>query len=217
MKTKIIKSTGLLLLLLLLTGVTPLWSQYDKDYYTVRGIVKDMQTRKVLEYANISIVGTNVGTIANVNGEFTLKIKNSFNAKSIEVSHIGYATNYLAVNGENMQDVTVYLSLKPILLDEINVNAFDPRALVEKAISKIGDNYSSESNLLTGFYRETIRKKRTYVTVSEAIVEIYKTPYGDGLDNDMLKNLQRTQAYKPQAGRYSFGKASWGAESLNIY
>ena len=51
---------------------------------------KDKQTRKKLEYVNISIPGTNVGTITNNDGEFSIKVKNSIHARQVEVSHIGY-------------------------------------------------------------------------------------------------------------------------------
>lgn len=216
MKTKINKTIKVLLFLLLITGVTPLWSQYNKDYYTVRGVVKDMQSKKILEYASISVVGTNVGTIANVNGEFAIKIKKSFNAKSIEVSHIGYSTYFLPVNGENIEDVTISLTLKPILLDEVTVYAIDPEALVEKAISKIKDNYSSDANLLSGFYRETIRKRRSYVNVSEAIVEIYKTPYNEGIGRDLIQIYKGRKLVSPKPDDTLLVKLL-GGPNLSLY
>jgi hypothetical protein len=37
---------------------------------------------------------------------------------------------------------------------------------------------------MTAFYRETIRKKRTYVSIGEAVVEIFKAPYGNDIRFD---------------------------------
>ena len=50
-------------------------------------------------------------------------------------------------------------------------------SIVEKAISNISKNYANVPNLMTAFYRETIRKRRTYVSIGEAVVEIFKAPY----------------------------------------
>ncbi|MFA6335311.1 MAG: carboxypeptidase-like regulatory domain-containing protein [Bacteroidales bacterium] len=190
MKTKILKPIGLMLVLLLFSGSTPLWSQYSKDFYTVKGVVKDKLSFKTLENANISIPGTNVGTVTNANGEFSIKIKDSHNAKTIEVSLIGYSTVSFPVKGEDVEGVKIYLSPKQNILDEVTIYGTDAELLVRKAIRQIGENYSSGSNMLSGFYRETIKKRRSYVNVSEAIVEIYKTPYDQGVYKDL------TQIYK---------------------
>ena len=42
---------------------------------------------------------------------------------------------------------------------------------------KIGENYSNEETQMTAFYRETIKKNKTYASLSEAVVDIYKQPY----------------------------------------
>ncbi|MDP3453437.1 MAG: carboxypeptidase-like regulatory domain-containing protein, partial [Bacteroidales bacterium] len=181
MKTTVKQSILLILAVILTAGASPLWSQ-QKDFYTVKGVVKDKQSQKSLEYANLSVTGTNIGTITNTNGEFSIKIKDSLKAKTIEISHIGYTTSRISVNGENMDKLTIYLTPQPSLLDEITIRALDAKALVESAIGNIERNYSSHENMLSGFYRETIKKRRTYINVSEAIVEIYKTPYSQGLD-----------------------------------
>ena len=45
--------------------------------------------------------------------------------------------------------------------------------------------------MLTGFYRETAQKGRRYINISEAIIDIYKTPYANrNVDRD------RVQIYK---------------------
>lgn len=44
------------------------------------------------------------------------------------------------------------------LLNEVVVYASDPRLIVEKAISKIPQNYSDKRDMLTGFYGKLCRK-----------------------------------------------------------
>ena len=49
-----------------------------------------------------------------------------------------------------------------------------------------GNNYFSDQTTMTGFYRETIKKRRSYVSLSEAVVEIHKQSYSNS-KNDILK------------------------------
>jgi len=51
-------------------------------------------------------------------------------------------------------------------------------------VGSIGKNYPDVPNLMTAFYRETIRKNRTYVSIGEALVEIFKAPYSSSLRFD---------------------------------
>jgi len=210
------KNQVILLISLLIVGVAPVSAQQLKDFYTVRGVVKDKQTNRTLEYATISVSGTNVGTIANTNGEFAIKIKRDLNAKSIEVSHIGYSTSKMEVNGSDIDNVVIALTPKPNLLDEVTVLAMDAQKLVERAIANIEKNYSSNSNMLTGFYRETIKKRRSYINVSEAVVEIYKTPYAEGLDKDLVQIYKGRKLISPKPDDTLMVKLL-GGPNLSIY
>lgn len=210
------KNQVILLISLLIVGVAPVSAQQLKDFYTVRGVVKDKQTNRTLEYATISVSGTNVGTIANTNGEFSIKIKRDLNAKSIEVSHIGYSTSKMEVNGSDIDNVVIALAPKPNLLDEVTVLAMDAQKLVERAIANIEKNYSSNSNMLTGFYRETIKKRRSYINVSEAVVEIYKTPYAEGLDKDLVQIYKGRKLISPKPDDTLMVKLL-GGPNLTIY
>ena len=40
---------------------------------------------------------------------------------------------------------------------------------------------------MTGFYRETIRKNRSYISIGEAVVEIFKAPYQNDLRYDAVR------------------------------
>ncbi len=163
----------------------------DEAYITVSGVVKDQQNKKKLEYVNVSVSGSNIGTITNSDGIFSIKIKKSLEAKQIQVSHIGYLNSIIPINGRDLSDLTIWMAPTNNILEELIVRARDPRFIVEEAINKIGTNYSRESSLLTGFYRETAQKGRRYINISEAVIDIYKTPY-----TDMDVNRDRVQIFK---------------------
>jgi hypothetical protein len=72
----------------------------------------------------------------------------------------------------------------PIPIKEIIVKPLMPDDIIIKTISAIDKNYPDVPNLMTSFYRETIRKNRTYVSIGEAVVEIFKAPYNTDLRAD---------------------------------
>ena len=40
---------------------------------------------------------------------------------------------------------------------------------------------------MTSFYRETIRNNKNYVSIAEAVIEIFKAPYNNTFRNDMTR------------------------------
>lgn len=193
MRTYLKQAIGWILIGLLACGINPLRAQdqADESFITISGVVKDKQTKKRLGYVNLSVLGTSVGTITNEEGEFSIKVRNSLQAAQVEVSHIGYFNDLIKVEGKNLSGYTVWLEPNTNSLAEVIVRADDPRAIVKEALSKVGDNYVATGNMLTGFYRETAQKGKRYINISEAIIDIYKTPYANrNVDRD------RVQIYK---------------------
>lgn len=156
----------------------PVWAQGDAgDYLTIVGMVKDKQNKKALENVNVSVHGSNIGTVTNAEGEFALKIKKTEALRELEISHIGYVNNHISLEKETPSKLTVWLTPHANLLNEVVVFAENPRMIVEKAISKIPLNYSDKRDMLTGFYRETVQKGRRYIGISEAVIDVSKTAY----------------------------------------
>lgn len=177
-------------LVIMLLGATGIMAQESAGFYTVSGVVKDKTNRKKLEYVNISVPGTPIGTVTNEDGEFSLKIKDGQKVEAIEISHIGYCNYRQPINGEDLTGLTFLLTPQSTLLSEVIIRANDARNIVAAAIDNIGNNYPGSPNMLTGFYRETAQKGRRYVNLSEAVINIYKTPYTESVDRD------RVQVYK---------------------
>ncbi|MDH6341385.1 hypothetical protein M2480_000137 [Parabacteroides sp. PFB2-12] len=175
------------------SGMMPIYGQdvMEEAFVTVSGVVKDQRSKRALEYVNVSVPGTNVGTVTNEDGQFSLKVMKSLGANKIEISHIGYLNSIIPLNGRDITGLTVALVPNANLLEEVIVRGGDPRLIVEQAMEKIPENYSKQANLFTGFYRETAQKGRRYINISEAIIDVYKSPY-----KDMNVNRDRVQIYK---------------------
>lgn len=216
MKTSFFKTAGLLLMLLVLGSAFPVWAGASSNFTIINGVVKDKQTKKKLEQVSVSIPGTGIGTVTNADGVFSLKIADDIDATTLEVSHIGYFNQKLAIKGNEMQEVTIFLTPNSMVLQEIIIEGAQPLKLVRDAIARIGQNNSPSANLLTGFYRETIKKKRSYINISEAIINIYKTPYTESVDKDRIQVYKGRKLLSPKLNDTLVVKLA-GGPNLSIY
>lgn len=148
----------------------------ENKYVTISGTVKDKSDKRVLSYANVSIAGSTESTVTNADGEFTFKVKEPVGNTTLEVSHLGYANARIRLKEGDSDLSTVWLTPSTLMLNEVVVSGRNPRELVEEAIRKIPANYSTVADRLTGFYRETSRKRRRYINIAEAVIDLHKTP-----------------------------------------
>ena len=158
----------------------------QQNFISIKGKVVDAETGTPLVFASVSVTETNVGIITNIDGEFTLKINESLASKNLEISYLGYKNKVIPVSQMKNNGFKNIISLEaaPIQIKEIIVKQLNPEEIVGKAIDRISKNYESIPNLMTAFYRETIRKNRTYVSIGEAVVEIFKAPYNSDMRFD---------------------------------
>ena len=66
----------------------------------------------------------------------------------------------------------------------------DVEGLVRETLSNSGKNYLEENPNIAAFYRETIKRKRRNVSLSEAVVNIYKSSYKIYSKKDGIKILK---------------------------
>jgi hypothetical protein len=168
-------------------GTAPERKKNDQQtLLTFRGKVVDAETGNALVFASVAVKETNVATITNIDGEFIIKIAETQTSRNLEVTYIGYKNKVVPLTDLRVDGYKNVISMTsaPIPIREIIVKPIDPEEIVRTAISRIGKNYVDEPNLMTAFYRETIRKNRTYVSIGEAVVEIFKAPYNNDLRFD---------------------------------
>jgi len=165
----------------------------------ITGKIIDKDTKEPLEYANIAIEGTTVGTITNKEGIFKLKLLVSAN-QPIVISYIGYKNQFFKKTTDLPR--VIYLASTANDLQQVTVVADDVLTILRKAFQNIEKNYPQHLTKLTGFYRESAASKdEQYQYYSEAVLETVKTKYTKGFrfDNGQIKILKGRTNYFPGA------------------
>lgn len=184
----------------------------------ITGVVKNKDNRKKLENVNISVVGSNIGTVTNADGTFSLKVTEAEAFRGLEISHIGYLNTRLSLDEIGSgNSLTVWMIPAPNLLNEIVVYGNNPRVIVEEAIKKIPSNYSASNNMLTAFYRETVQKRRRYISVSEAVMDVYKTDYSNRDVGGDKVQLLKSRRLMSQRQSDTLAVKVLGGPNLSLY
>lgn len=161
--------------------------QQDQTAYDVyKGKLKDANTNGPLIFATIAVEGENTATISNSDGEFILKISKNSKAKNIIISHLGYENLIYPINKLKEDNNVLEVNQAVLTLSEVTVYPDSPEMLIHMVLNKVKENYGNKAYNMTGFYRESIKKKNRYVGLSEAVVNIYKSSY-TGLLSDQVQ------------------------------
>lgn len=152
--------------------------QQEVNFDQYKGEVIDSNSKKPLIFASLTLKESNISTITNTEGEFSLKIPEDVADANVIVSFLGYKTKTIPLSEFKNGNNKVLMEISITELPEINVSVpKDAEALVKETLKKKGENYFDDPTLMTAFYRETIKKRKRNVSLSEAVVNIYKTPY----------------------------------------
>ncbi|MGX1930730.1 carboxypeptidase-like regulatory domain-containing protein [Flagellimonas sp. 2504JD4-2] len=167
------------LCLMLIAGTSrALGFQEQESFSQYKGEVTDASSNNPLVFATLSVEGTNISTITNTEGAFLLKIPNTITDGTLVVSFLGYKSKTISISELKPKKNKISLVVSVTELTEVNINApKDAAALVRETLARKGDNYFDDPTLMTAFYRETIKKRKRNVSLSEAVVNIYKSPY----------------------------------------
>lgn len=183
------------------------------SFKEINGSVIDQKSKDKLVFADLVINGSNISTVTNTDGEFSLKIPNHLLEGTITITHLGYQKVELKIS-EISNNEKIYLNPSIVVLDEIKIASRFPnaKALVVEMLGKKNTLYNDNDVLMTAFYRETIKNRRKNASLSEAVVQIHKQPYKNSRNDDieLIKARKKTHysrldtlALKLQGGPFS--------------
>ena len=191
------KRVIVLSLIFVLIGMRTLNASSERDlnrnrrdsvsYTTLTAKVIDQTTKEPVVFASVFQTSSNVGTVTNSDGEFILKIPGKTPQGSVSVNHLGYKNKVVSISNLLAGEKTILLEQYAIPIEEVVFKKVDALDLIKTALSKKRDNYNSLAEMQTGFYRETVKQNRNYVSVSEAVLDIYNAGYKENFDFDRVK------------------------------
>ena len=165
-------------------------SEQSPASYFISGKITDAENSEPLPYATIGISHRGRGTVTNFNGDFVLRISEECLDDTLSVSYVGYVNRRIPVRSLPGNHMTISMDRDFIPIPEIIIRAQDPLLIIRKTISSVASNYGTTPALLTGFYREGVYRKKEPQVYSEAVVQIYKSPYARSLQNDQIRVLR---------------------------
>jgi len=156
-------------------------------YQTFTGKVIDHEMENAVVFANVFIIGTSIGTVTNADGEFIIKVPEEYLDHSLGITHIGYGRTTLPIRDLDPEENIIGIEVSPVLLKEVVIANINPLKMIRNALTNISKNYPGQPMMMTSFYRETIKKNRNYVAISEAVLDVYKSAYANAADVDRIR------------------------------
>ena len=167
------------------------------EYAEYKGKVVNSQNGDALVSAYLAVEGTNISTVTNTDGEFSIKIPARLGNVNVIISHLGFQSRSLPLDFFKKDEVVIELNETIEELSEVSLFTYtDPRALVRNMLKNRGMNYINDRTEMTAFYRETIKRGRKNVSLSEALVTIHKEGYNSNSDDNIaLVKARKTADY----------------------
>lgn len=190
----------------------------DTTFVTISGTVKDKDSKKTLENVSISLEGSHIGTVSNNDGTFSLSVPAAYSRGKIKAEQLGYFSSIIPLSGlrSNENSITILMTSSAKMLKEVVVRGGKPEEIVAEALKKIPVNYSHDKNLFTAFYRETVQKGKRYIGVSEAIVDVFKTPYTRRMNNGERVQIKKGRRLISQNSRDTLSVKIVGGPTLPV-
>lgn len=188
----------------------------------IYGRVLEEGTDHAIPESQIHIPGSNIATSTNDDGRFILTVDSLPSA--LEVSAIGYRNGYVRGSkikeslthekGSRNRELRITLSPSVTILNDVLI--YSPENILRTAIEKIKENNRLLPETYEAFYRETIRKRKTYVGVNEAVVNMYKSSYENGPEYDQI-HLQKGRSLVSQRKKDSLSVHIKGGPTEALY
>ena len=184
----------------------------SSSFKQFKGSILDSKSKNELVFASITVSGTTISTVSNSEGKFSIKVPTDKQNSSLVISFLGYKNKVVSIKELKPEKNLLYLDPSNTILDEVVVNVTDANTIFMGVLNNRIQNYGDDPLQMTGFYRESIRKRRTYVSLSESIVTIQKQPFSRDIQDQVSlfkgrKNADYTKLdtvnFKLQGGPFS--------------
>ena len=165
--------------------INPINNSDSSSFKYFKGTILDSKTKNELTFASITVSGSNISTISNSEGNFLIKMPIDRQDASLIISFLGYKDKVISIKELKQEKNLLYLEPVNILHKEVVVNVMDANKIFSNVLNNRSKNYGDSPIQMISFYRESIKKRRTYISVLESIVDIQKMPFSTGLQDQV--------------------------------
>lgn len=165
----------------------------------IKGAVTDMKNEESVPFCNIAIVGKAIGTMSNLDGNFTIKIPEENFNDTLRFSCLGFLVqDWPIVTINTDEKIEIQLDKRIYTLKTINVVHYDVSEILTNFYNNISVNYENKYTLLTTFYREIVQENSAYTDISEAVLKVVKAPYSNVVKDDLVKFIKGRKSSNTQ-------------------
>lgn len=139
---------------------------YSQKTFEFQGAVNDTMNKPIVN-AHLKVVGQNIGTISNEDGDFSLK---SNKCKiNVEISHLLYESKKIEFDCKNILSKNIVLNENPTLLNEVTVTALTAEEITKRTILNLEDNHAIDKVTYNIFSRIVEHQDYNPITLKESI------------------------------------------------
>jgi len=132
---------------------------------TLIGKIVDQLTGEPLDYANIKVIGKDIGSISYSNGEFDIQLPSSLTADSLRISYIGYHDRTMSIADLDL-DTRYTIKLEPLVQQLSEVEISVKQETEKLGNMKVGRTYSGWGDL------ESLRGRIIGTLIDEAVCPV---------------------------------------------
>jgi len=159
-------------------------------YLTVEGKILDKYNDQPIAFATVGIPEMAIGTVTNQNGEFRFRFPDSLRHTTLQFTHIGYLSYEVKAGLLAGKHQRLALEPRVISLQEVVVRVVNPEKVLDDMLNNRSTNYANKPIFQTAFYREGVGHKKEIINLTEAVFQIYKTPFNQSFQSDLVKLLK---------------------------
>ncbi|WP_439185351.1 carboxypeptidase-like regulatory domain-containing protein [Carboxylicivirga taeanensis] len=134
----------------------------------IKGRVVDAETNQPVEFANIGVVGTYLGTATDFSGNYELVIDNSFANHKVQISAVGYKVKEFTVDELyilNGSDIKLFSQTYGIQQVDVKADSKRLYGILKTASNIIGDSYKKPYSAKV-FLNQVVNGNKTEVVVA---------------------------------------------------
>lgn len=164
---------------------------------TIEGRVLDVSNNQPVPFAGVGIVGKSVGTVANEQGRFSLKLSQQYASEVLIINCMGFESYQIPVKAAiQSSPLEIKLAVNAIRLKEVVVKPINPTEIIYQVVALIPQNYDQNPSIIEGFYRESVKQAQVnqYFAFSEGVIQLYKS----GVDTNIPDQARMIKGRKKE-------------------